>query len=208
VPELTILPATADQLADVAALFGTNGTSRGCYCTWFLIPTKECRAGWGAGNQATFEARARSETLPMGLLAYADGEPIGWCATGPRARFERALNATVLRQHDPAEDTSVWLVPCFFVRVGHRKQGVMRALLDGAVQLAAEHGATAVEGFPLAGTARRSTGDAYLGVEPLFADLGFAVVDRPTANRVVMRRDLAAPVASRRTASSARKRRT
>lgn len=200
--ELTILPATTDRLADVAALFGTNGTTRGCYCAWFLIPAKQCRAGWGAGNQAAFEERARSETLPMGLLAYAGEQPIGWCAAGPRARFERALNARVLRGHDPAEDGRVWLVPCFFVRVGHRRQGVMRALLGGAVKLAAEHGATAVEGFPLSGEARRSTGDAFLGVEPLFAELGFAVVDRPTGNRVVMRRDLAAPGLSRRSAAS------
>src|SRR5262245_1633904 len=97
VDELTILPATADRLADVAALFGTNGTTRGCYCTWFLIPTKECRAGWSGGNQVTFEELARSETLPMGLLAYDDGQPVGWCAAGPRARFERALHGTVLR---------------------------------------------------------------------------------------------------------------
>jgi GNAT superfamily N-acetyltransferase len=189
--ERTILPVTAERLDDLAALFGTNGTARGCYCTWFLIPTKECRAGWGGANRATFEHLARAETLPVGLLAYADDEPVGWCAAGPRARYERALTSTVLRAHDPAEDSSVWLVPCFFVRVGRRRQGVMRDLLVSAVELATEHGATAIEGFPLAGAARRSTGDAYLGVEPLFASCGFAVVDRPTPNRVLMRRELA-----------------
>ena len=188
--DLTTLPATAERLADLADLFDTNGTTRGCHCTWFLIPTKDCRAGWGGANRTVFEERARAEALPMGVLAYLDGAPVGWCAAGPRARFERALHTTVLRAHDPAEDDAVWLVPCFFVRVGHRRQGIMRALLERAVDLAEEHGATAVEGFPLAGEARRGSGDAYLGVEPLFASSGFAVVDRPTPNRVLMRRSL------------------
>jgi hypothetical protein len=59
---------------------------------------------------------------------------------GPRAK--------ILARRDPAEDDDVWLVPCFFVRVGERGQGITSALLDAAVELAREHGATAVEGFP------------------------------------------------------------
>jgi GNAT superfamily N-acetyltransferase len=187
---VTVAPVTAERLDDLATLFGTNGTTRGCYCTWFLIPAKECHAGWSGGNRLTFEACAREETLPMGLLAYADGAPVGWCAAGPRSRYSRALRSPVLRQHDPAEDDQVWLVPCFFVRVGFRRQGIMRELLTRAVDLAAGNGATAIEGFPLSGEKRRSSGEAFLGVESLFAACGFTVVDRPTANRAVMRRDL------------------
>ncbi len=189
--EPTIAPVTVDRLGELATLFDTNGTTRGCYCTWFFIPTKECRAGWGGANRGIFEQVARSEERPMGLLAYVDGAPVGWCATGPRSRYARVLETKVMQAHDPAEDDTVWLVPCFFVRVGYRRRGIMRELLEHAVALAAEHGATAVEGFPLSGGERKSTGDAYLGVEPLFASCGFSVVNRPTPNRVLMRRDLA-----------------
>ena len=195
-------PVSADRLPDLAALFGGNGTTRGCYCMWFINTAKEVHAGWGGGNREAFESCTRAEARPMGLLAYADGEPVGWCAAGPRSRYGRALRSTVLRRHDPAEDDSVWLVPCFFVRVGFRRQGIMRELLTHAVDLAAGHGATAIEGFPLSGEKRRGSGDAYLGVESLFATCGFAIVDRPTANRVVMRRELGAPD---RTDSRARK---
>jgi hypothetical protein len=69
----------------------------------------------------------------------------------------------------------------------------MRALLEQAVALAGSHGATAVEGFPLAGGERRSGGDAFVGVEPLFATCGFTVINRPTPRRVLMRRDLRPP---------------
>ena len=187
---VAIEPLTADRLGDLGSLFGTNATTRGCYCTWFLIPSKECQAGWGGANRATFEARAGAETLPLGLLAYADGTPVGWCATGPRARYARALRSPVLRQRDPVEDEPVWLVPCFFVRVGFRRQGIMRQLLTSAVDLAAANGASAIEGFPLSGEKRRGSGEAYLGVEPLFAECGFTVIDRPTPSRALMRLEL------------------
>lgn len=189
-PTITIAPLTVERLPDLATLFGTSRTTNGCYCMWFLQPAQESRAGWSGGNKLAFEACARDEQLPMGLLAYLDGQPVGWCAAGPRSRYSRALRSTVLRQRDPAEDDRTWLVPCFFVRTGFRRRGVMRELLTRAASLAAEHGAAAIEGFPLAGDRRRGSGDAYLGVEPVFVACGFVEVDRPTANRVVMRRDL------------------
>lgn len=187
---IDIHPATPDRLADLASLFGTNGTTRGCWCTYFLTTSKEFSSGWGRANRARFERVARAEP-PAGLLAYQAGEPVGWCAAGPRARYSRALRSPVLKGREADEDTSVWLVPCFFVRRDARHCGVTRQLLEAAVQLAADHGATAVEGFPRAGDTRLAAGDAYLGAEPVFAACGFTVVSRPTPKRVVMRRDLA-----------------
>jgi GNAT superfamily N-acetyltransferase len=187
---LTIAPMSVERLPDLAALFGTSRTTSGCYCMWFLRPATVVQAGWSGANKLAFEACTRDEQHPMGLLAYVDGQPVGWCAAGPRSRYARALRSAVLRQRDAGEDHQTWLVPCFFVRTGFRRQGIMRELLTRAVWLAQEHGARAVEGFPLAGDQRRGAGEAYLGVEPVFAACGFIPVDRPTANRVVMRRDL------------------
>jgi GNAT superfamily N-acetyltransferase len=183
-----IKPLTAARLPDLASLFGSSKTTTGCYCMWFLLPAKESQAGWDGANQAAFEACARSTAVPMGLLAYLDGAPVGWCAVGPRVRYARALRSPLLRDNDRTEDERVWLVPCFFVRVGFRRQGITGSLLDAAVALAARSGAAAIEGFPLAGDKRRGNGDAYLGVEPMFANAGFEVVSRPSPNRVVMRR--------------------
>lgn len=188
---VTVAPVTPERLADVATLFGSSGTTRGCYCAWFLFSAKEVQAGWSGGNRLAFEACTRAETpRPMGLLAYAGGDPVGWCAAGPRSRYARALRSKVLRQHDADENDDVWLVPCFFIRAGFRRQGIMRELLTHAVDLAAGHGAKAIEGFPLSGDRRRGSGEAFLGIEPLFAACGFSVVDRPTPNRAVMRREL------------------
>jgi len=129
----------------------------------------------------------------LGLLAYRDQEAVGWCAAGPRTRYARALRSPILKGRDEVEDSRVWLVPCFYVRRDARKGGVTRALLEGAAALARKHGAHAIEGFPLAGDRRRSTGEAFVGVEPLFAACGFTAVARPSASRVIMRRDLRRP---------------
>jgi GNAT superfamily N-acetyltransferase len=187
---LTVAPVTAKRLADVATLFGTNKTTGGCYCMWFITSAKECQAGWAGGNRLAFESMAQATAEPLGLLAYAGGGPVGWCAAGPRTRYARALRSPLMKARDADEDAEIWLVPCFFVIREARRSGVTRALLEGAVTLARKRGARAVEGFPLAGDGRRSTGEAFVGVEPLFASCGFTPVARRTASRVVMRRDL------------------
>ena len=86
----------------------------------------------------------------------------------------------------PVEDQKGWLLPCLFVRAGHRGQGVTHALVRAAVELARREGASAIEGWPLAESEQRSA-DAFLGRQQVFADLGFRCVERPSPDRVIMR---------------------
>lgn len=190
---MDVHPVTAERLDDLADLFGTAAVTRGCWCMWFIDPPKVVQAGWrNGGNRKAFEALAADADPPMGLLAYDDdGVPVGWLATGPRSRYPRAIGprTRILKDRDPAEDDDVWLLPCFFVRVGHRRQGVTAALVAAAVEQAEAHGATAVEGFPIADGYGRSPDD-YVGKQRRFAACGFECVAEPTPRRVVMRRDL------------------
>lgn len=78
---------------------------------------------------------------------------------------------------------------CLFVRAGRRGQGVTHALVRAAVELACREGASAIEGWPLAGSERRSD-DAFVGREQVFEDLGFSCVERPSPERVIMRLEL------------------
>lgn len=157
---------------------------------WFIIPVKEYHANGRDKNRQLFSNLIASGQHPIGLMAYSDITPVGWCAVGPRSRYVRGIKTPTFKGRDPAEDASVWLVPCFFVRQGYREQGVARALLEEAVSLAAASGASAIEGFPLAGTNRRSGADTQVGVEGLFSSCGFSTIRRPTDNRAVMRREL------------------
>jgi GNAT superfamily N-acetyltransferase len=189
---MEVHPLTPDRLDDLADLFGSNATTRGCWCMWFVGSAADVRSGWwDGGNRRAFETMAREADPPMGLLAYRQDTPVGWLATGPRSRYPRAIGprTRLLRARDPGEDDHVWLLPCFFVRVGHRRSGVTAALLAAAVDQATARGARAVEGFPIADGHPRSADD-YLGRQRRFAECGFACVDAPSPRRVVMRRDL------------------
>ncbi|NND85485.1 MAG: GNAT family N-acetyltransferase, partial [Acidimicrobiia bacterium] len=115
---------------------------------WFLRPVKEFHAVGGAGNRLEFEGLVDSEGHPMGVIALEGDAAIGWCAVGPRARFDRMLRAPTLRGRDADEDESAWLIPCLFVAPDRRGDGIVAELLAGAIGLARERGAVAVEGFP------------------------------------------------------------
>jgi GNAT superfamily N-acetyltransferase len=187
-----IHPVTVGRLGDLADLFETGSATRDCWCMWFIGTADEVRAGWGnGGNRRAFEALVGTADPPLGLIAYDDGVPVGWLATGPRSRYPRAIGprTKLMKDRDPAEDDDVWLLPCFYVRVGHRRQGVTAALVAAAVEAAAEHGAPAVEGLPIADDYPKDQND-FVGKQRRFAECGFECIARPTPRRVVMRRDL------------------
>lgn len=58
---------------------------------------------------------------------------MGWCRITPRAAVPAPDRPWRLRQVDTVP---VWAIACFYVRKGHRRQGVMSALVDAAVALA------------------------------------------------------------------------
>lgn len=186
---LEVKRLTQALLPDVEALFDTSPDTQRCSCVWFLIPVAQYHAGGPEANRRLFIDLVESSETPAGLLAYREGEAVGWCAVGPRSRFIRALGVPSFKGRDPSEDGSVWMVPCFYVRKDARREGVSRALLDAAVALAREYGAAAIEGFPFAHGAKVGH-DSMVGVEALFAACGFAVTRQPSPARVVMRRDL------------------
>ena len=189
---LSIKPVTSGLIDDVAQLFGADKVTNRCWCMWWIVPVKEFHTAGADGNRTHFCELAATSEHPMGLLAYQDDKPVGWCAVGPRSRYVRALKTPTYRGGDADEDADIWLVPCFFVRKDARGSGVSRALLEAAVELARENGATAIEGFPYSGTKRRSGGKTHVGFESLFASCDFEVIRTPSSSRVVMRRALSA----------------
>ncbi|WP_104170019.1 hypothetical protein [Cryobacterium sp. M23] len=55
-----------------------------------------------------------------GVIAFLDGEPVGWCAVEPKPAYSRLQRAKVVtegRRQKP-DDASVWPVTCIVVRVG------------------------------------------------------------------------------------------
>src|SRR5262245_32415613 len=101
---MEIRAVTGANLDELARLFDSNGTCTGCWCMFFLLSGKEFSAGWGATNRSRFAEFAGSAPEPMGVLAYSEGVPVGWCATGPRTRYARILRSPLMAGRDRAQD--------------------------------------------------------------------------------------------------------
>ena len=157
----------------------------------FCSTSGQFAAGWlGGGNRHRFETMATTDTTPVGILALVAQEPVGWCACGPRSRYTVAIKgrSKIISGRPRAEDDSVWLLPCLMVHASHRGQGITRALIRGAVDVAGREGASAIEGWPVTGVGRQSA--AFVGREKVFEELGFGCVDRPSPHRAIMRLEL------------------
>jgi GNAT superfamily N-acetyltransferase len=185
-----IHPLTPGRWDDLVALFGERGACGGCWCMWWRLPKREFEAQRaverGAPNRVALR-RLVDEGAPTGLLAYLDGQPVGWCAVAPREQLPRLGNSRTLR--GPDED-GVWSVPCLFVARPYRRRGVSVALLRAAAAFAAAHGARVTEGYPVeARTARMPDTFAWTGLASAFAAAGYREVMRRSPSRPIMRRD-------------------
>lgn len=173
---VTIVPATADRWADLADLFG-RGVVRQCGCMWFRQEPAATKAGWSDGGNLAALCELVTAGREPGLLAYAGGRAVGWVSVGPREDFLPRLERS--RHLKPAPGDGVWSVLCFWIRPGHRRQGLAALLLAAAVDHARRHGARAVEGAPVEpGGGRVATGSAYTGVVGMFQAAGFTEIDR------------------------------
>lgn len=186
---MEIQPITAETIADFNRLMSCDASLEKCRCMWFIKPVAKFHQDAASGNGRDFADLVNSEDRPLGLLVYDGGEPVGWCATGPRSRYVRAIRTPTYQGRDPAEDEEVWLIPCLFVHPDARGRGVTRRLVERAVDLAKSCGATAVEAFPYA-VNRKQNKDTQVGFAQVFERAGFDVIRTPSKVRVVMRLEL------------------
>ena len=163
-----------------------------CACQYWRMTSGEYQRSSQEERHAALRAQLEETTAP-GLLAYLDGEPAGWVGFAPRTRSGRLMRSKTIPVID---DLPVWAVYCFTVRVGYRRQGIARALLRGVVDYAREHGAPALEAYPVDTGGRRIHGTAaYGGTAGMFEAAGFRRVLETDARsdhlpRWLMRLDL------------------
>jgi GNAT superfamily N-acetyltransferase len=194
-----IVPANEASWEDLQAVLGTRGDPSRCQCQRYRMQPGESWASVGA-EELAFRLRAQADCghpesgTTSGLVAYLDGEPVGWCAVASRAVHPRLLLKSrvpwVGRDEDKTDD-SVWAVTCFVTRSGFRRRGVSRALARAAIDFARERGARALEGYPMITQPGQEItwGELHVGSPSIFAAAGFVEVSHPTLRRVVMRID-------------------
>lgn len=191
---LAVIPANRATFDDLQTIFGTRGTAARCQCQRYKLAPGEAFGNVPREERAerlqeqTDAGRPDAETT-SGLVAYLDGEPVGWCAVEPRSRYDGLRRVFRVPWQDRAEDrsdASVWSLTCVFTRAGFRRRGVSHALVAAAVPFARERGARALEGYPIV-TKDVIEEELHVGTVAAFVASGFVEVSRPTLRRVVVR---------------------
>ena len=83
--------------------------------------------------------------MPIGILAYQDGQPMAWCSIAPRLSY-RPLDGD---EYPGIKEDEVWSLVCFFVPRKLRGLGIMKHLLQQALRTARKRGAQVVEAYPV-----------------------------------------------------------
>jgi GNAT superfamily N-acetyltransferase len=168
---------TAERWDDLVDLFtrrgprGGGGVGQWCWCMWWRQRQKSA-----AANRRALQAIVEEGGEP-GLLAYAEGVPVGWVSVAPREDYGHLSRS---RHYSPTEpDEGVWSIACFIVHPNARHQGVAKALLEAAVEHAVARGASAVEGYP------HARGADYMGSAGMFASAGFEPVREASVRTIV-----------------------
>jgi ribosomal protein S18 acetylase RimI-like enzyme len=176
---LAIHPVTADRWMDMVELFERRGVrggrqnapAYGCWCMYW----RDRALAHGAPKKRAMAKLVQAGREP-GLLAYEDGDPVGWVAIAPREEYTAIMRSPQYRPRENGGGDAVWAIVCFTIDKQARRRGLASALLDAAVDYAFAHGATSVEAYPHVADPRD-----YMGYVDLYRRAGFERVR--TANK-------------------------
>jgi len=201
---IRVVPANEASCEDLFAVFGDRGSSASCFCQRYKLQPREAFSRF---PQEERQERLRAQTrcgdpaagATSGVIAYLDGEPVGWCAVEPRPAYfglARVYRVPWEGRNEDRSDESVWSVTCVLVRAGFRGRGIAYALAAAAVEHARTGGARALEAYPYRTEVREVSWDEiHPGTESIFTAAGMREITRPGKRRLVMRIDFAPEVA-------------
>ena len=92
VPAISVVPANEASWEDLQTIFGTRGAASWCQCQRYKLRPREAFRNFPVEERAH---RLRMQTecgnpgsaTTSGLVAYLDGDPVGWCAVEPRPAY-------------------------------------------------------------------------------------------------------------------------
>jgi ribosomal protein S18 acetylase RimI-like enzyme len=188
--EVEIQDVSAERLADYQSFFDHDAFRdfpnwQSCYCMeTHRTQDDDEWAGRTAGDNRHDMSEMISRGQVTGLLAYADGKPVGWCNYGETTRLSGLMSKLGLVAPD---QEGVGSVACFVIASPYRGHGVASKLLDAAVARLRERGLTAVEGYPYRGADSAQTN--YRGPLSMYLRAGFEPY-RETERNIVVRMKL------------------
>ena len=182
---LSFEPLSTAIWESLLKLFGEKGACGGCWCmTWRLV-SKEYEKSKGAHNRELFYQLVKNKE-PLGVIAFEDGKPIGWCSISPGEKLIRLENSRLFKRID---DTPVWSITCMFIKKEYRKKGISSMLIQEATLYAFLKGAKVIEAYPVISTKNKTMPDVfvYYGLVNAYKKAGFKKVKQASEHRLIMR---------------------
>ncbi len=160
-----------------------NGVWGGCWCTAFHLKRSEEKE-WAGKHRALKEKLIRADRSHAALV-YDGPDVVGWCQFGPPLELPGRLSG--YSKLDAAAPD--WRITCFFVDRDHRKDGVAKAALEGALRFIAAKGGGTVDGYPI-DTRGKPYSSSFLwgGTYSMFTELGFRPLGALGTSKWIMRR--------------------
>ncbi|MEV0425548.1 GNAT family N-acetyltransferase [Micromonospora sp. NPDC049836] len=180
-----------DDWPRVERFFGPKGLTEHCFCQYFRLERKDYAACRSAARRDRL-AELITTGERVGILGSIDEVPVGWIGVGPRLGFPRLRTsraAKLLPGDDPAR---IWSIVCVYLAREQRHQGLLRVLINRAVQWARDEKADLIEAYPEddRDPATRIDPRSFRGRVTTFEACGFAVVEPRLQHRALIRKDL------------------
>tara|TARA_B100000315_G_scaffold259407_1_gene315355 strand:- start:13935 stop:14510 length:576 start_codon:yes stop_codon:yes gene_type:complete len=178
-------PLSPKTWNDFTELFGEKGAWGGCWCMWWKQTQKEFDEKKGVKNKQLIKEEIDLGKCP-GILAYSEGQPVGWCAVEPRENYPRLSRSRVLKQVD---DKRVWSISCFYVLKEFRNNGITEQLIEAVKDFVMENKGKLIEGYPVEPRTKKvsSTSFIWTGFATTFRKTGFTECVRRSETRPIMR---------------------
>jgi hypothetical protein len=135
-------PDTGDDFARLVE--ANNGVWGGCWCMGFH-PEGVGKGHTVEGNRLAKKAHVRNGTVHQ-IMVYDGDQCVGWCQYGTPVELPNILNPKTYVKG--AAGLPDWRIGCIFTGSGHRRRGVARAALGGALAAIEGAGAGLVEAYP------------------------------------------------------------
>jgi GNAT superfamily N-acetyltransferase len=181
---LTFSPLTKETWKDFEHLFGERGACGGCWCMSWRLQRSEFEKNKGDGNKKEMKKLANSSEQ-IGIIAYLNNQPFGWCAVAPREQYVKLETARVLKRID---NKPVWSIVCFFLAKEYRRCGFSVELLKGVINYCKKKRVKIIEAYPIIPySSNMPAAFAWTGFLSSFKKAGFTEEKRWSKARPIVR---------------------
>ncbi len=174
IKNLAFYPVDKSRWADLEKLFESKGGPHHCWCmVWRNMIEGKKRTN--KSDKRNSLKRYVDKRIPIGIICYADNEPIAWCSVAPRESYRELGGQKNFH--------NVWSIVCFYIKRSFRNLGLTHRLIEEAVKYAKNNGAGYVEAYPVDPD---SPSYRFMGITRSFKKAGFEFRKKAGSRRNVM----------------------